>query len=164
MVNESGVREVAPDRRTSRREGGSPAAVVQRDHVYADKQLVITRTTLPGLLSIMGAIDYLNAASVATALRAELQAAAGGAAEMGNLENADGRLRIDVSGLEFVDTSGIRALVTLAADAGEQGGLVLHGLPPLIRRVMELVGWGELPGLVIDEDGPAASFQEPALG
>jgi anti-anti-sigma regulatory factor len=132
---------------------------MQGDHVYADKQLVIARTTLPGLLSIMGAIDYFNAAAVATALKPELLSAADRAAERGDLENADGRLRIDLSRLEFVDTCGIRALVTLATDTGERGGLVLLGLPPLIRRVMELVGWGELPGLVIDEDRQAASSQ-----
>lgn len=132
---------------------------MQGDHVYADKQLVIARTTLPGVLSIMGAIDYFNAAAVATALKAELKAAVDGAAEMGDLESADGRLSLDLSRLEFVDTCGLRALVTLAAEAGERGGLVLHGLPPLIRRVMELVGWGELPGLVIDEDRQPAKSQ-----
>jgi len=140
---------------TSRRDGGSPAAVMQGDHVYADKQLVITWTSLPGLLSIMGAIDYFNAAAVARALKVELETAADDAAGIGDPENADGRLRIDVSRLEFVDTCGIRALVTLAEEAGDRGGLVLHGLPPLIRRVMELVGWEELSGLVINEDGQA---------
>ena len=62
-----------------------------------------------------------------------------------------------MSRLEFVDTCGIRALVTLAEEAGDRGGLILDGLPPLIRRVMELVGWGDLPGLEINESGYAGS-------
>ena len=117
------------------------------DHVYSDKQLVITRTALPGLLFIMGAIDYFNAAAVTKALEKELHHSLNGSAE----KNGDGRLRIDLSGLQFVDTSGVRAFVDVAEKASHRGGLVLHGLPPQLRRVMELVGWGDVPGLVLDD-------------
>jgi len=126
------------------------AAVMQRGHVYADKQLVIARTALPNLLSIMGAIDYFNAANVARALEAELESATD-RGEVGNPTTAGGRLHIDLSGLEFVDTCGIRALIEITKSGGGRRVLVIHGLAPLFRRVIEVVGWGELPGLVIDE-------------
>jgi anti-anti-sigma factor len=137
-------------------EGGLPARDmyedhVDSDHVYSDKQLVIARTALPGLLSIMGSIDHFNASAVARALEAELLTAA---------ESRDRRLHIDLSRLEFVDTSGIRAIVKVAENAPGRGGLVLHGLPPLMRRVMVLVGWGDGPGLIIDDGGAQDGVHE----
>jgi ABC-type transporter Mla MlaB component len=128
------------------------AAVMQGDHVYADKQLVIARTALPDVLSIMGAIDYFNAANMARALEAELESATD-RGDMGDPTptTAEGRLHIDLSGLEFVDTCGIRALIEVTKSGGGRRVLVIHGLAPLFRRVIEVVGWGELPGLVIEE-------------
>ncbi|GAC1473547.1 MAG: hypothetical protein PVS3B2_09450 [Candidatus Dormibacteraceae bacterium] len=124
---------------------------MKRDHVYSDKQLVISRTGLPRVLSIMGAIDYFNAAAVTKALEKELHDGLNGSAGTFNGENGDGRLRIDLSGLQFVDTSGLRAFFDVAEKASHRGGLVLHGLPPQLRRVIQLVGWGDLPGLVLDD-------------
>jgi len=136
--------------------GGSTAAVMQGKTVYSDNRLVITRTVWPGALSISGSIDHLNADDVARALIAELQTADHGGGEL-SYAGSGTQLCVDLSRLEFVHTCGIRALVTLAEEAGDRGGLILDGLPPLIRRVMELVGWGDLPGLEINESGYAGS-------
>jgi hypothetical protein len=123
---------------------------MQGDHLYSDQRLVISRTDLPGVLSISGEIDQFNADAVATALDAELGAAGAGVADPLAWPRP-GQLRIDVSRLEFLDTYGIRALVKIADCPGDRLPLVLTGLPSLLRKVMFAVGWGYLPGLVIAE-------------
>lgn len=107
--------------------------------MYADKQLVIRRTYAPVGLSFTGAIDFFNVDSVARSLNSVL--------------GGEGDLHIDLSQLEFCDVSGIRALVTAAESVGSRRRLVLHGLPPQLRTVMTVVGWTDMPGLVIDEQG-----------
>jgi anti-anti-sigma regulatory factor len=129
--------------------GGSTAAVMQGKTVYSDNRLVITRTVWPGALSISGSIDHLNADDVARALIAELQTADDGGGEL-SYGGSGTQLCVDLSRLEFVDTCGIKALVKVAKGAGNGQRLVLQGLPPLIRKVMLVVGWGDLPGLVLD--------------
>ena len=124
---------------------------MQGDHVYSDHRLVISRTDLPGILSISGEIDQFNADAVAAALDGELRGVGAGVADPRQVSRPGRQLRIDVSRLEFVDTGGIRALVKIADGAGDRLPLVLSGLPPLLRKVMFAVGWGDLPGLVIAE-------------
>jgi hypothetical protein len=43
----------------------------------------------------------------------------------------------------------IKAIVDVARNA-PHGRLILHGLPDAIVRVMVLVGWSDLPTLVLD--------------
>ena len=105
--------------------------------MYADKQLVIRRTSEPAGLSFNGIIDLFNVDSVAESLNSVL--------------DGEGDLHIDLSYLEFSDVSGIRALVSAAERVSGRRRLVLHGLPPQIRTVMTVVGWTNLPGLVIGE-------------
>jgi anti-anti-sigma factor len=107
------------------------------DYVYIDKQLVIRRTAAG--LSISGVIDSYNVHSFSRSLNASL--------------NGEGDVNIELGELEFCDVSGIRALVG-AAECLESGRrLVLHGLPRQLRTVMALVGWADMPGLVIGEVG-----------
>jgi anti-anti-sigma regulatory factor len=119
--------------------------------VYADKQIVIVRAGSNGELSITGAIDYYNAESVAAVVAGELAAGNHGAAALSDAISGNGDLHIDLSRLEFTDVTGIRALVQVAENAGDGRRLVLRGLPSRIRMVMAVVGWSELPNLVIEE-------------
>lgn len=116
---------------------------VDGDEVYLDKQLVISRAGSPGRLSVSGAIDYYNAEAVAAALTRELRAGVSGA--------ANGDLHIDVSMLEFTDVTGIRALVRIAENGAGGRRLVLSGLPDGIKTVIKVIGWADLPNLVIEE-------------
>jgi anti-anti-sigma regulatory factor len=129
------------------------ALSAQADEVYLDKQLVITRTGLPGGLSVSGSIDYYNAEAVAAALTRELHSPAPGAEQLANAITGNGDLHIDVSRLEFADVSGIRALVRIAENGGGGRRLVLRGLPAALRTVITVVGWSDLPNLVLEEDG-----------
>jgi ABC-type transporter Mla MlaB component len=121
---------------------------MQIDHVYADKQLVIARAALPGLLSIMGAIDCFNADAVANALEEELRRIHEGIGGASSAIGPDTRPRVDVSRLEIVDTYGVEALIKVAKRADELGGVVINGLPPVIHRVIELLESVDLPGTV----------------
>jgi anti-anti-sigma factor len=105
--------------------------------LYADKQLLIRRTSTPEGLRITGVIDLFNVEAFARTLNAALA--------------GEGDLHVDLSRLEFCDVSGIRVLVSAAERVGGRRRLFLHGLPLQLRTVMTVVGWADLPGLVIDE-------------
>jgi anti-anti-sigma regulatory factor len=107
------------------------------DVLYADKQLVIKRTSTPDGLCITGVIDLFNIESFVRTLNASV--------------TGEGDLDIHLSQLEFCDVSGIRALVAAAERVAGRRRLIFHGLPPQLRTVMTVVGWADLPGLVIDE-------------
>lgn len=108
-----------------------------RNVVYQDKQLMVTQTARPVGLRFLGAVDASNVAAVASLLDSTLRA------------DSAGDVHVDVTGLEFSDVSGIRALVASAERADGTRKLVLHGLPALMTRVMDVVGWTELPALTI---------------
>ena len=105
--------------------------------VYADKQLVIKRTSAPDGLRITGVIDLFNVDAFSRTINSSLA--------------GEGDLHIDLSRLEFCDVSGIRALVSAAERVAGRRRLVLQGLPPQLRTAMTVVGWADLPGLVIDQ-------------
>jgi anti-anti-sigma regulatory factor len=115
---------------------GLPMAGWQEgEPVYSDKQLVIRHTIPPNGLSCRGVIDLFNVDSVAATLASHL--------------DGDSDIHIDLSQVEFCDVSGIRAMVSISERLADGRRLVLHGLPPLLAKVMTLVGWGELPTLEI---------------
>jgi anti-anti-sigma factor len=109
-------------------------AGIGRGRVYADKQLVVTRTVDPYGLTFSGEIDVTNCHAVAECMSMAFV--------------GDGDLHLDVSGLIFCDISGIRAFVDTA---GQQHGrrLMLHGLPELLQTVMKVTGWADLPSLAL---------------
>jgi anti-anti-sigma factor len=102
--------------------------------VYADKNLVVTRTEAPDGLCFAGEIDVTNSHAVAESL--------------GNAFMGDADIHLDLSGLSFCDISGIRSLVD-AAESRQTGRLMLHGLPSLLQTVMNVTGWSDLPNLQI---------------
>jgi anti-anti-sigma factor len=107
---------------------------------YRDKQLVVWRIPRPTGLRLVGAIDAFNVHQVEEILASALN---GG---------TDYDVHIDMSLIEFVDVSGIRAIVAAAENADGHHRMIIHGLPPLMRRVMEVVGWSDLPTLTITLD------------
>ncbi|MFG6202705.1 STAS domain-containing protein, partial [Nonomuraea sp. JJY05] len=57
---------------------------------------------------------------------------------------------VDLSSLTFIDTGCLRALVSAAAALHDSGGdrvLTLRSVPPQVRRLLELTGWHQTPGL-----------------
>ena len=109
-------------------------AAISGGRIYADKQLVVTRTLEPYGLCFSGEIDITNSDAVPMVL------------SMAFVPN--GEMHLDVSGLIFCDISGIRCFVD-AAEAMDRGRLLLHGLPALLQKVMNVTGWSDTNSLVI---------------
>jgi anti-anti-sigma factor len=109
-------------------------AAIREGRIYADKQLVVTRTLEPYGLCFSGEIDQTNSHAVQLSL------------SMAFVRNGD--MHLDVRGLIFCDISGIRSFVD-AAEAMDGGRLMLHGLPALLQKVMNVTGWSDMDSLVI---------------
>ena len=109
-------------------------AAIRERRIYADKQLVVTRTLEPYGLCFSGEIDITNSNAVPQSL------------SMAFVRSGD--MHLDVSGLIFCDISGIRSFVD-AAEAMDGGRLLLHGLPALLQKVMNVTGWSDMESLVI---------------
>ena len=108
-------------------------------YVYADKQLVVSRTTSPAGLSFSGEIDASNSHAVGTAIS--------------SLQAPDRDVHVEVSNLQFIDISGIRAFVNAAESMPKGRRLLLHGMPPQLETVIKVVGWNRMPTLVVCECG-----------
>jgi len=113
------------------------AGWVESEVVYSDPQLVIRQTLPPNGLSFAGSIDANNAASVHSVLA--------------QLAPAQSHLHLELSRVQFIDVSGIRALAEIGQRANGTGRLVLHGLPVFLKRVMTIIGWDELQNVTICE-------------
>ena len=108
--------------------------------LHDDGVLRISRGPGPGLV-LAGEIDE----DTYPALEAVLAAFAAGATDV----------HLDLAAVAYCDLAGLRAMVRLAgAQAGGGRRVVLRNLPPDLRTVLEVVGWDNTPGLVIDP--PAA--------
>ena len=70
---------------------------------------------------------------------------------------AGGDLTLELSGLAFIDSSGVRALLAAARGLAGRGRLVLAGARPGVRRVLDLMGVDHAPGVVFSEQTPTDS-------
>jgi anti-anti-sigma factor len=63
--------------------------------------------------------------------------------------NPRGDVHIDLSGVDFCDLAGLRAIVCVTeADArSARGHLTLHAVPDRLRRILEILGWDDMPGV-----------------
>jgi len=103
--------------------------------VYADKQLVVLRTTSPSGLSFAGEIDATNSHAVSEAIA--------------SAQVPDRDIHIEVGGLVFCDISGIRAFVAAAEGLPDGRRMLLHGMPAQLETVIKAVGWNRIPALVV---------------
>lgn len=65
---------------------------------------------------------------------------------------AEGSLVLEVDELSFIDSSGVRALVTIAGMLPQGGRLVLRAPTAAVRRVLELVGLSGTTAAIDVED------------
>jgi ABC-type transporter Mla MlaB component len=59
-------------------------------------------------------------------------------------------VHIDLSGVEFCDLAGLRAIVCVTqSDSGDPvpGHLTLHAVPDRLRRILQILGWDDMPGV-----------------
>ena len=69
-------------------------------------------------------------------------------------------IRIDLTGVEFCDLAGLRAITSLANPAGQEPGTVrqvtIAHLPAQLTGIIRILGWDATPGLILVE--PAAEL------
>src|SRR5437867_2565042 len=91
-------------------------------------------------LRLAGELDVLSAPEVTSFLEGQ--------------EQGDGDLVFDLSGLSFVDSSGVRALIRAADSLAGRGRLVLRSPTSTVWRVFDLMGLiGTSPHLVVEGSG-----------
>ena len=64
--------------------------------------------------------------------------------------NARGDVHIDLAGVDFCDLAGLRAIVCVTeadGDGSAAGHLTLHAVPGRLRRILEILGWDDMPGV-----------------
>lgn len=74
-------------------------------------------------------------------------------------------VHIDLSGVEFCDLAGLRAIVCVT-EPGAAGGpprrLTLHAVPDRLRRILQILGWDSMPGVAFTDEGLPAGREQPA--
>jgi anti-anti-sigma factor len=66
------------------------------------------------------------------------------------LEHSSGDVWVDVERLGFVDVGGLRALAAAACRLGSQDRrLVLRSVTPHLVKLIDLVGWSQIPSLLL---------------
>jgi ABC-type transporter Mla MlaB component len=102
---------------------------------------VLRITGVPPVAALAGEIDESSYAGLVGALE-----------ELGNGYN---EVQLDLAGVRYCDLAGLRAIVnlTVAGRAGVVRRVVLHEVPPSLRKVLQIVGWDATPGLAL-EDAP----------
>ncbi|HVM11782.1 MAG TPA: STAS domain-containing protein [Actinomycetota bacterium] len=60
---------------------------------------------------------------------------------------------LDLGGLEFIDSSGVRCLIRAANAVGSGGRVVLRDPLPPVRRVFELMRVDTIPNVAVEPSG-----------
>jgi anti-anti-sigma regulatory factor len=105
--------------------------------VDGSDRLVIRQTATPPGLALSGEVDASNVQLLERALAVAARA-------------SEQDLHLDLSGLEFCDLGGMRAIVRAAETLGTGRRLVVHALPAVLNDALRLAGWAELPQLVVE--------------
>ena len=90
-----------------------------------------------------GELDLATAQDLVSAIRAR--------------PDGDGPLTLDFSGVGFMDSSGLRALLEAATGRDEGDVLVVLDPTPQVRRVLDISLPHPVPGLVVSGRGAAAT-------
>jgi anti-anti-sigma regulatory factor len=108
---------------------------------YYDGVLRVIWAGRPAVVLIAGEVDESTYSGLVSTLE--------------DLAGRDGDIHVDLADLAYCDLAGLRAILRLAGtgrgDEGRSGRcLVLHGVPPYLRMVLEILGWDSTPGLIIE--------------
>lgn len=107
-------------------------------------QLEIEDLPAGGGLRLTGEVDLSTAEDLAKAIDALMGSA------------PPGDLTIDLSGVTFMDSTGLRVIITVAHQLEGRGKLVLTAPGPMVMRLFELTGVAHLANLQLLERGQPA--------
>ena len=100
--------------------------------------LRILRTENSAEVRLVGEADISNVATLAEALRADVQ--------------RGGDVVLDLAGLTFMDSSGIQLLIKASKDLDGRGRLKLIAPGDLVRRTLQLVAVDRIENVEIIDD------------
>lgn len=102
------------------------------------EHMEIVTTQQPFGLRVSGEIDMASAPALEEALLVAL---------------ADGRpVTVDMKDVTFIDSSGLKVIVSAAAESTAPAPLTLKDPSPAVRRVLELFGMEQLPHIRVTGD------------
>jgi len=105
--------------------------------VFDDGVLKITATSHPPGLTLAGEIEE-------STYRALVDALEGAASRTGHED-----IHLDLSKVEFCDAAGMHAMVRLTHRMAWGCRVVLHAPPAPVTTMLNIVGWADLPQLVV---------------
>jgi anti-anti-sigma factor len=94
-----------------------------------------------GILRVAGELDLATAPRLAEALS----------------RAGDGVVCLDLSDVRFVDVVAAHAIVDAAQALGDDGCVIIHGAPPTLTKIFEILDVGELSSNLHILDGHRAS-------
>lgn len=97
--------------------------------------LVIETTERPRGYRLRGEVDLTGADSLAHAL--------------GQAVEHPGALHLDISDVTFLDSIGLAVLIRAALSLEHRGNVVLKGVTPPVRRVLDVSGAIKIPNLQV---------------
>lgn len=69
------------------------------------------------------------------------------------VSEGDGDVVLDLRGLEFADSTGLRELIRVAQRLQDRGRLVLRHPTPSMQRFFDITGLGRVPNVTIELGG-----------
>jgi anti-anti-sigma factor len=72
---------------------------------------------------------------------------------LGSALEGGGDLRLHLEALRFMDSSGIRALISVCQELGDRGRVILQSPTGEVAKVLQLIRADTFPNLVIEADG-----------
>jgi anti-anti-sigma regulatory factor len=110
---------------------------VQLKELYADGVLRLVPSFRAGqrALRILGTVDHRTTGALGAALETAL--------------GWSGDVWVDMSGLEFIDLAGMRVLAHAAGRLEAGRRLHVVDLAPMLCQVISVVGWDDIPSLVV---------------
>ena len=98
------------------------------------------------VIAITGSVDGLTADTLLTTLQ-------------GHVEQGHTRLVVDLQGVDYTSSAGLRALLATVKEARRRGGdLRLARINPNVRKVLELSGFATILKIYAGVDEAVASF------
>jgi anti-sigma B factor antagonist len=90
----------------------------------------------PNMVFVGGEIDLATAPRLEEAARPCIE--------------AGGPTMFDLSAVTFIDSTGVRAFVSIARAVGTRGCIFLHAPQPRVRRVLEIVRIDDVPNIHVE--------------
>ena len=94
---------------------------------------MVTVSTGNPVIAFSGEIDMSTVQVVSTTLEP--------------LTGAGGPVTVDLSGVSFMDSSGVHALFTAAAALGDRGCIIVHGVDGSVNKVLRITGADSVPNI-----------------